>query len=42
MERAGVDRDRLQQHRALRLEQGGAATEERVEVLPTNRLDHLD
>ena len=39
---AVVDRDRLEQHQAFRVEQLGAAREERVEVLPAHRLDHLD
>src|SRR5579863_1125778 len=37
-----VDRDRLQEHRAMRLQQRRAAFEEGVEVLPANGLDHLD
>ena len=40
--RAVVDRDRLEQHQPVRLEQLGAAREEGVEVLPADRLDHLD
>ena len=40
--RAVVHRDRLQQHRAVGLQQVRAAREERVEVLPADGLDHLD
>ncbi len=39
---AVVDADRLQEHQAVRLEQLRAAAEEEVEVLPPDRLDHLD
>ena len=39
---AVVDADRLQEHQAVRLEQLRAAAEEEVEVLPADRLDHLD
>ena len=37
-----VDRDRLEQHRAVRRQQRRAALEEGVEVLPADGLDHLD
>ena len=37
-----VDRDRLQQHQPVGGEQLVAAAEEVVEVLPADRLDHLD
>ena len=39
---AVVDRDRLQQHQPVGGEQLAAAAEEVVEVLPADRLDHLD
>ncbi len=39
---AVVDRDRLQQHQPVGAEQLAAAAEEVVEVLPADRLDHLD
>ena len=39
---AVVDRDRLQEHQAVGRKQRRAALEERVEVLPPDRLDHLD
>ena len=39
---AVVHRDRLQQHRAVGREQVAAALEERAEVLPADRLDHLE
>ena len=39
---AVVDADRLQEHQAVRLDQLRAAAEEEVEVLPPDRLDHLD
>ncbi len=37
-----VDRDRLEQHQPVRREQLRAGAEEDVEVLPADRLDHLD
>ncbi len=39
---AVVDRDRLQEHQAVGRQQRRAALEEGVEVLPPDRLDHLD
>jgi hypothetical protein len=39
---AVIDRDRLQQHQSVRGEQLAAAPEEAPEVLPADRLDHLD
>ncbi len=37
-----VDRDRLEQHRAVRLEQIRAPRKEVADPLPADRLDHLD
>ena len=37
-----IDHDRLEQHRAARVQQLVAALEEAVEVLPAHGLDHLD
>ena len=39
---AVVDHDRLQEEEAVGLEQLRAAAEEGVEVLPADRLDHLE
>jgi hypothetical protein len=37
-----IDDDGLQRHQPAWAQQRAAAPEERVEVLPTDRLDHLD
>ena len=39
---AVVDDDRLKQHAAVAREEVRAAREERVEIAPADRLDHLD
>jgi hypothetical protein len=40
--RVVVDRDRLQRHEPVGLQEGIAAAEERGQVAPADRLDHLD